>query len=67
VVSDVVLGGWKFAAIAGLRSGPWLSLGSSQSLGTFVNALPNVSGPVINTSLHGGLGKNGYLGLILFT
>jgi hypothetical protein len=61
-ISDAVLGGWKFAAIAGLRSGPWLTLGSSQSLGTFVNALPNVSGPVINKSLHGGLGKNGYVG-----
>lgn len=60
--ADAVLGGWKFAAIAGLRSGPWLSLASSQSLGTFVNALPNVSGPVVNKSLHGGLGKNGYLG-----
>ncbi len=61
-ISDAVLGGWKVAAIAALRSGPWLSLGSSQSLGTFVNALPNVSGPVNNSSLHGGLGKNGYIG-----
>jgi outer membrane receptor protein involved in Fe transport len=61
-LSDVVLGGWKLAVIASLRSGPWLTLGSSQSLGTFVNALPNVIGPVVNKSLHGGLGKNGYLG-----
>jgi outer membrane receptor protein involved in Fe transport len=61
-ISDAVLGGWKFAAIAGIRSGPWLTLGSSQSLGTFVNALPTVSGPVNNKSLNGGLGKNGKLG-----
>lgn len=61
-ITDAVLGGWKLSAIVGLRSGPWVTLGSSQSLGTFVNALPNVSGPVNNKSLHGGLGKNGYLG-----
>ncbi len=61
-LADAVVGGWKFSAIAGLRSGPWLTLGSSQSLGTFVNALPTVSGKVNNSSLHGGLGKNGKLG-----
>jgi len=61
-VANAFLGGWKVAAIAALRSGPWLSLASSQSLGTFVNALPNVSGPVNNPNLHGGLGKKGYIG-----
>ena len=61
-ISDAILGGWKFSAIAGLRSGPWLTLGSSQSLGVFVNAEPTVSGPVNNKSLNGGLGKNGKLG-----
>lgn len=61
-LSDAVVGGWKFAAIAGIRSGPWLTLGSSQSLGTFVGALPTVTGPVNNKSLNGGLGKNGKLG-----
>jgi hypothetical protein len=61
-LTDAVLGGWKLAAIAALRSGPWLTLGSSQALGTFVNALPNATGPVNNKSLNGGLGKNGKLG-----
>jgi outer membrane receptor protein involved in Fe transport len=59
---DAVVGGWKLAAIASFHSGPWLTLGSNQSLGIFVNALPNVTGPVNNSSLHGGLGKNGKLG-----
>ena len=61
-ITDVLLGGWKFSAIAALRSGPWLTLGSSQSLGVFVNAQPQVSGPINNKSLNGGLGKNGRLG-----
>lgn len=59
---NALVGGWKVAAIASLHSGPWLTLGSNQSLGSFVNALPNVTGEVNNTSLHGGLGKNGRLG-----
>lgn len=61
-VINAVAGGWKVAAIASLHSGPWLTLGSNQSLGIFVNALPDVTGPVNNTSLHGDLGKNGKLG-----
>lgn len=61
-ISDAFLGGWKVAAIASLHSGTWSTLGSSQSLGIFVNALPNVTGSVNNPSLHGGLGKNGKLG-----
>ena len=61
-ITDAVFGGWKFSAIAALRSGPWLTLGSSQSLGVFVNAQPLVSGPINNKSLNGGLGKNGKLG-----
>jgi hypothetical protein len=61
-VSEAFLGGWKVAAIASLHSGTWSTLGSSQSLGIFVNALPDVTGPVNNSSLHGGLGKNGKLG-----
>jgi outer membrane receptor protein involved in Fe transport len=61
-LTDAVVGGWKLAAIVSLHSGPWLTLGSSQSLGIFVNALPNVAGPVNNSSLNGGLGKNGKLG-----
>ena len=56
------VGGWKVATIASLHSGPWLSLGSNQNLGIFVNALPDVTGPVNNSSLHGGLGKHGRLG-----
>jgi len=61
-LTDAVVGGWKFAAIASLHSGPWLTLGSNQSLGIFVNALPNVTGAVNNSNLHGGLGKHGKLG-----
>jgi outer membrane receptor protein involved in Fe transport len=61
-VLNAVAGGWKVAAIGALRSGPWLSLGSSQSLGTFVNALPTISGAINSPSRHGGLGKNGYIG-----
>jgi len=59
---NALVGGWKVAAIASLHSGPWLTLGSNQSLGSFVNALPDVTGAVNNTALHGGLGKNGKLG-----
>ena len=57
-----VVGGWKVAAIASLHSGPWETLGSNQNLGIFVNALPNVTGAVNNSSLHSGLGKHGRLG-----
>ena len=56
------VGGWKVAAIASLHSGPWETLGSNQNLGIFVNALPNVTGAVNNSSLHSGLGKHGRLG-----
>ena len=56
------VGGWKVAAIASLHSGPWETLGSNQNLGIFVNALPDVTGPVNNSSLHSGLGKHGKLG-----
>jgi hypothetical protein len=61
-LNDVLFGGWKVAAIAALHSGPWETLGSNQSLGIFVNGLPNVIGSVNNSSLHGGLGKHGKLG-----
>ena len=45
-------------AVTAIRS----TLGSSQSLGIFVHALPDVSSPVNNSNLHGDLGKNGKLG-----
>jgi outer membrane receptor protein involved in Fe transport len=61
-LTDEFVGGWKLSTIAAFRSGPWLTLGSDQSLGTFVNSLPNVTGAVNNSSLHGGLGKNGKVG-----
>jgi outer membrane receptor protein involved in Fe transport len=61
-LTDAVAGGWKLAAIVSYHTGIWSTLGSSQSLGIFVNALPDVSGPVNNSDLHGGLGKNGKLG-----
>jgi hypothetical protein len=57
-----VVGGWKVVAIAALHTGPWATLGSNQSLGIFVNGLPDVSGPVNNSNLNGGLGKHGKLG-----
>ena len=59
---NAAVGGWKLAAIASIHSGPWETLGSVQNLGIFVNALPNVTGPVNNSSLHSGLGKHGKLG-----
>jgi outer membrane receptor protein involved in Fe transport len=59
---NAVVGGWQASAIATFYTGPWLTLGSSQNLGAFVNALPNVTGAVTNKSLHGGLGKSGKLG-----
>ena len=61
-LTDALAGGWKLAAIVSYHTGIWSTLGSSQSLGIFVNALPDVSGPVNNSNLHGGLGKNGKLG-----
>jgi outer membrane receptor protein involved in Fe transport len=61
-LTDAVAGGWKLAAIVSYHTGIWSTLGSSQSLGIFVNALPDVSGSVNNSNLHGGLGKNGKLG-----
>ena len=57
-----VIGGWRVAAIAAYHTGYWSTLGSNQNLGIFVNALPDVTGPVNNSSLHSGLGKNGRLG-----
>jgi outer membrane receptor protein involved in Fe transport len=61
-LTDAAVGGWKLAAIVSYHTGIWSTLGSSQSLGIFVNALPDVSGPVNNSNLHGGLGRNGKLG-----
>lgn len=59
---NVLAGGWQASAIATFYTGPWVTLGSNQNLGAFVNALPNVTGPVNSSSLHGGLGRNGKLG-----
>ncbi|WP_161557654.1 carboxypeptidase regulatory-like domain-containing protein [Acidisarcina polymorpha] len=61
-IVNALAGGWKAAVIASLHSGYWSTLGSNQNLGIFVNALPDVTGPVNNSSLHSGLGKNGRLG-----
>jgi hypothetical protein len=61
-LADEVLGGWKIAGIATLRTGPWTTLGSQQDIGFFDGGLPNVIGPVNNHSLHAGLGRNGRLG-----
>jgi hypothetical protein len=61
-LADEVVGGWKFAGIATLRTGPWTTLGSQQNIGFFDGALPNLIGPVNSHSLHGGLGRNFRLG-----
>jgi hypothetical protein len=61
-LTDAIVGGWKLAGIATLRTGPWTTLGSQQNIGFFDGALPNVIGPVNNRSLHGGLGRNFRLG-----
>jgi hypothetical protein len=60
--TNAVVGGWKFAGIATLRTGPWTTLGSQQNIGFFDGALPDLKGPVNNQSLHGGLGRNFRLG-----
>ena len=57
-----VVGGWQVSAIGSLYSGPWFTLSSNQNLGNFINALPNVSGPVNNSALRKGLGKQGKVG-----
>ncbi len=57
-----IAGGWQGSAIATFYTGPWLTLGSGQNLGAFVNQLPLVSGPVNNGDLHSGLGRHGRLG-----
>jgi hypothetical protein len=61
-LADEIAGGWKFAGIATLRTGPWTTLGSQQNIGFFDGALPDVIGPVNDSSLHGGLGRNFRLG-----
>ncbi|MFZ0302134.1 MAG: carboxypeptidase regulatory-like domain-containing protein [Terracidiphilus sp.] len=61
-MADAFAGGWKIAGIATLRTGPWTTLGSQQNIGFFDGALPDLSGPINNHSLHGGLGRHGRLG-----
>ena len=61
-LADELVGGWKFAGIVTLRTGPWTTLGSQQDIGFFDGALPNVIGPINNSSLHGGLGRHSRLG-----
>ncbi len=59
---NVVAGNWQLSGIATFYTGPWITLGSNQNLGNFINALPNVTGPVNDPALRKGLGKNGRLG-----
>ncbi|MGB6829923.1 MAG: carboxypeptidase regulatory-like domain-containing protein [Terracidiphilus sp.] len=61
-MADAFAGGWKIAGIATLRTGPWTTLGSQQNIGFFDGALPDLSGPINNHSLHGDLGRHGRLG-----
>jgi Carboxypeptidase regulatory-like domain len=66
-LTDAIVGGWKFAGISTLRTGPWTTLGSQQNIGFFDGALPDLSGPVNSHALHGGLGRNGRLGPFINT
>lgn len=61
-VVNQAVGGWQVSAIGSFYSGPWFTLSSNQNLGNFINALPNVTGPVNSSSLRKGLGKNGRVG-----
>ena len=61
-VLNQIAGGWQASVIATFYTGPWLTLGSGQNLGPFVNTLPEVTGPLNNDSRHNGLGRHGYLG-----
>ena len=61
-ILNQVVGGWQGSVIATFYTGPWLTLGSGQNLGPFVNTLPLVTGPVNNSSLHSNLGRNFRLG-----
>jgi hypothetical protein len=61
-LTNAVVGGWKVAGIATLRTGPWITLAGNQNVGFFDQSWPDVTGPVNNQSLHGGLGRNGRLG-----
>lgn len=65
--SDAVVGGWELSGIASALSGAWHTLGGNQNLGLFVNSLPDVTGPVNNTSLFSGIGKNHKLGPLFNT
>ena len=59
---DYAAGGWQVSAIASFYTGPWFTLSSNQNLGNFINALPDVTGPVNDSSLRKNLGKNGRVG-----
>jgi hypothetical protein len=61
-LTNALVGGWKVAGITALRTGAWTTLGSNQNIGFFDGSLPDLTGPVNNHSLHGGLGRNGRLG-----
>jgi Carboxypeptidase regulatory-like domain len=61
-LANAIAGGWQASAIATFYTGPWFTLGGSQNLGSFVNTLPNITGPVNDHSRQGGLGRHGYLG-----
>ena len=60
--TNAIVSGWKIAGIVTLRTGPWTTLGSQQDIGFFDGSLPDLTGPINNHSLHGGLGRHGRLG-----
>ncbi len=46
-----ILGGWELSGIAQFSTGPWATLDDDQFVGGFNTDLPNVIGPVNNSSL----------------
>jgi len=53
-----ILGGWEVSQITQFQSGPYVFAGGSQYVGNFDVALPNVIGPVNNSSLRSSIRKN---------
>jgi outer membrane receptor protein involved in Fe transport len=58
-VADAIIGGWKLSQIGSFSTGPWESAGGDQNVGTLVEAAPNVSGQVNNSTLRHNIRKDG--------
>jgi hypothetical protein len=53
-----ILGGWEVSQIAQFETGPYVFAGGSQYVGIFDVALPNVIGPVNNSTLRSNIRKD---------